>query len=98
MLLALLMITVESRLTRANALKNVLLGVSDVIAAAAFIAFGPIDWPSVIPLGLGFLIGGAIGPALARRAPAGFLRVAIAAGGLVLAVGLFVTAVRDALA
>ncbi len=95
MLLALLMITAEARLSHANALKNVLLGVSDIVAAAAFIAFGPIDWPAAIPLGIGFLIGGFIGPTLARRAPAGFLRVAIAVVGLALAVGLFVTAVRE---
>ena len=92
MLLALLMITVESRLIRANALKNALLGISDVVAAIAFIAFGPIDWSSALPLGIGFLAGGFIGPALARRAPAGVLRVAIAGVGLVLAVGLFVVA------
>jgi uncharacterized membrane protein YfcA len=92
MLLALLLVTVESRLIRANALKNVLLGVSDVVAAAAFIAFGPVDWPAALPLGIGFLVGGAIGPALARRAPAGVLRVAIAVAGLVLAAGLFISA------
>jgi uncharacterized membrane protein YfcA len=97
MLLALLMITVESRFTRANALKNVLLGVSDVIAAGMFIAFGPIDWPSAVALGSGFLIGGAIGPALARRAPAGLLRVGISLTGLALAVVLLVVAVRTSL-
>jgi uncharacterized membrane protein YfcA len=91
------MITVESRLTRANALKNVLLGVSDIVAAGVFIAFGPIDWPSAVALGSGFLIGGAIGPALARRAPAGLLRVAISVTGLVLAAVLLVAAVRTSL-
>jgi uncharacterized membrane protein YfcA len=94
MLLALLMVTVESQLARANALKNVLLGVSDVIAAAAFIAFGPVDWPSALALGAGFLIGGAIGPALARRAPAGALRLAIAFTGFALAAGLLISAAR----
>jgi uncharacterized membrane protein YfcA len=94
MLLALLMITVETRLTRANALKNVLLGIGDVIAAGAFIAFGPIDWPSALALGSGFLIGGAIGPAVARRAPAGVLRIAIAFTGFALATGLLVAAIR----
>jgi len=95
MLLALLMITVEARLTRANALKNVLLGISDVIAAIAFIAFGPIDWLAAIPLSAGFLIGGFIGPALARRSPAGALRVFIAGAGLVLAVVLLIAAARE---
>jgi uncharacterized membrane protein YfcA len=94
MLLALLMITAETRLTRANALKNVLLGVADVITAGAFIVFGPIDWPSALALGGGFLIGGAIGPSVARRAPAGVLRVAIALTGLSLAVGLLIVALH----
>jgi uncharacterized membrane protein YfcA len=97
MLLSLLMITVESRLVRANAVKNVLLGIGDVVAAGAFIAFGPIDWPGALALGAGFLVGGALGPRIARRAPAGVLRVAIAVTGLALAVGLFVTAVRSSL-
>jgi uncharacterized membrane protein YfcA len=92
MLLALLMVTAESRLIQANALKNVLLGIGDVVAAAAFIAFGPIDWAAAIPLAVGFLVGGSIGPALARRAPAGILRVAIATAGLVLAGGLLIKA------
>ena len=97
MMLALLMLTVESGLVRANALKNVLLGVGDIVAAAAFIAFGPIDWPAALALGAGFLIGGSIGPPMARRAPAGALRVAIALAGLGLALGLFVAAVRQRL-
>jgi uncharacterized membrane protein YfcA len=95
MLLALLMITVESRLIRANALKNVLLGISDVVAAVAFIAFGPIDWLAAVPLSAGFLVGGFIGPAVARRSRAGVLRVFIAGAGLVLAVGLLVDAARE---
>lgn len=40
MLLALLMLTAEPRLVRANALKNVLLGIGDVVAAGVFIGFG----------------------------------------------------------
>lgn len=94
MLLAFLMLTVEPRLTRANALKNVLLGLSDVVAAAAFIAFGPIDWPAALTLGAGFLLGGFAGPAVARRAPAGILRVVIAVAGLTLAVVLLIDAAR----
>jgi uncharacterized membrane protein YfcA len=94
MLLAFLMLTVEARLTRANALKNVLLGLSDVVAAAAFVAFGPIDWAAALTLGAGFLLGGLAGPVIARRAPTEALRLVIAAAGLALAVGLFVAALR----
>jgi uncharacterized membrane protein YfcA len=89
------MITIEARLTRANALKNVLLGISDVVAAAAFIAFGPIDWLAALPLSAGFLIGGFIGPAVARRSRPDVLRIFIAGAGLVLTVGLLIAAARE---
>jgi uncharacterized membrane protein YfcA len=94
MLLALLMLTAEPQLVRANALKNVLLGVGDVVAAVVFVAFGPVDWPAALALGAGFLVGGALGPRIARRAPPGALRAVIAAAGLVLAAGLFISAAR----
>jgi uncharacterized membrane protein YfcA len=94
MMLALLMLTVETRLVRANALKNVLLAAGDVVAAVVFVVFGPIDWPAALALGLGFVIGGAIGPLLARRMPPGVLRVGVALAGLGLAAGLLVSAVR----
>jgi uncharacterized membrane protein YfcA len=96
MLLALLMLTAEPALVRANALKNVLLGIGDVVAAGVFLVFGPIDWPAALSLGAGFLVGGAIGPRVARRAPAGALRVAISLAGLVLAAGLFLSAAKHA--
>ena len=42
MTLAVLMVTVETRLLRANAVKNALLGVADVVAAVVFVIFGPV--------------------------------------------------------
>jgi uncharacterized membrane protein YfcA len=95
MTLALLMITAEARLVHANALKNVVLGASDVVVAGIFIAFAPIDWPSAVALGGGFLVGGSLGPALARRTPVAVLRLAIAGTGFVLAAGLLVAAGRQ---
>lgn len=94
MLLAVLMLTVETRLTRANALKNTLLGISDAVAAVAFVCFGPVRWGAAIPLGLGFLAGGALGPRVARRLPSGPLRVTVALAGLGVAAWLGVSAFR----
>jgi hypothetical protein len=85
MTLAVLMLTVETRLLSANALKNALLAIADVVAAVGFIAFGPVRWLAAVALGLGLLAGGATGPALARRLPADALRVAIAGSGVLLA-------------
>jgi hypothetical protein len=54
--------------------------------------FGHVRWAAAIPLGIGFLIGGAIGPAIVRRLSATVLRRVIAVAALGLAVYLFVAA------
>jgi uncharacterized membrane protein YfcA len=90
MTLALLMLTVESHLPRANALKNALLGVGDATAAVSFVFFGPVRWSAAVPLAAGLLVGSSIGPAVTRRVPAGALRVAVACAGLGLAIRLWV--------
>lgn len=92
LLLALLLVVTGEPLARANALRNLLLGMANAVAATAFIAFGPVRWSAVVPLAAGFLIGGRLGPIVVRRAPAGALRVVIAVAGLGLAVHLGVGA------
>jgi uncharacterized membrane protein YfcA len=89
MALAMLTLIVETRLPRANALKNVLLGVADVACSLVFILYGPVHWAAVVPLGLGVLAGSMIGPSLTRRVPSGFLRVVVALVGFGLAVDLW---------
>jgi len=88
LLLALLLVATAEPLARSNAMKNVLLGIANGVAALAFVAFGPVRWSDVVPLVLGFLVGGRLGPIIVRRAPAGPLRVVIACAGLGLAVHL----------
>jgi uncharacterized membrane protein YfcA len=95
MTLALLMLTVETHLARANALKNAVLWVADIVAAIAFAFFGPVHWLAALALGVGFVGGGAIGPRVARRVPASVMRVVIALAGLGLAVWLFISAVQS---
>jgi len=89
MALAVLTLAVETRLPRANALKNVLLGVADVACSIVFILYGPVRWAAVAPLALGVLAGSRIGPALTRRIPAGVLRIAVALVGFGLAADLW---------
>lgn len=91
MALAVLTLTVESNLARANALKNVLLGVADVACSVVFILYGPVRWTAVIPLAIGVLAGSRVGPSLARRIPADVLRVVMALGGLGLAAYLWLS-------
>jgi uncharacterized membrane protein YfcA len=88
MLLALLLHATDEDLPRANAMKNVVLGVANGVAAVAFALFGPVQWSAVLPLGAGLFIGGRLGPVIVRRLPADGLRIAIAVAGLGLAVKL----------
>jgi len=90
MLLALLLIAIDEQLPRANAYKNFLLGVPDVISAVGFAIFGSVDWLAALSVGLGALLGSTFGPWLARRLPANILRVVVALLGLGLAIKLFV--------
>jgi hypothetical protein len=94
LLLALLLIATGEPLARRNAMKNLLLGLANAVAAVVFVVFGPVRWSAVLPLAVGFLVGGRLGPLVVRRAPPGPLRAVIACAGLALAVHLGVDAYR----
>ena len=87
-LLAALMLMTGDTLPRSNALKNLLLGASNAVAAVAFALFGPVNWLAVLPLAAGFLTGGRVGPIIVRHAPTGPLRIAISLAGIGLAIHL----------
>ena len=88
MLLALILFVTGDPLPRANAVKNVVLGLANGVAAISFIIFGPVRWSVVAPLGIGLLVGGRIGPIIVRHAPQAPLRIGIAIAGLGLAIKL----------
>jgi len=94
LILAVLSAMLDQPMARTNAVKNVLNGLANTAAAVAFALFGPVRWAAVAPLAAGFLAGGRIGPALARRLPGQALRIVIGAGGVVLAVRLGLAAYR----
>jgi uncharacterized protein len=94
LMLALLTRLLADTLIRVNAVKNVLLGASNAVAAIGFVVLGDIAWSAALPLAAGLAVGNYTGPAIARRLPPKVLRVGIAVAGLVLAVGLFVDALR----
>ena len=85
LLVALISATVEPVLHRANGLKNVVLVVSDLLPAVLFALLGTVVWRAALPLGLGAVVGGLLGPSVARRLPEGLLRVLVGASGVVLA-------------
>lgn len=94
MMLALLLYTTHDSLPNTNAVKNVALGLANGVAALSFAVFGPVHWALVAPLGLGFLLGGRLGPIVVRRAPPTWLRGAIAVAGVGLAIKLGLGAYR----
>ena len=87
-LLALLTVSVAEPLARLVAVRNVALGLANLVAAAGFVLFGPVRWAAAAALAAGLLVGGGIGPGLVRRLPGNRLRVGIALLGLGLAVKL----------
>jgi uncharacterized membrane protein YfcA len=92
LLLAALLQTTGETLARSNAVKNVILGLANGVAAALFAVVGPVHWLQVLPLAAGFLLGGRLGPVVVRIAPQTVLRRLIALAGLGLAVYLGVQA------
>ncbi|MFC5500758.1 sulfite exporter TauE/SafE family protein [Lysinimonas soli] len=93
LMIAVILILIDHELARANALKNVLLFIADLLPAVLFALAGPVVWAAVLPLGLGALGGGLIGPHLMRRAPRNALRIAIALLGFGLAAWLLAQAI-----
>ncbi|GLU49504.1 UPF0721 transmembrane protein [Nocardiopsis ansamitocini] len=88
LLLALLLALFNETLARINALKNVVMVAPNAVAALAFAVFGPVHWAAVLPLAVGFFIGGRISPAIVRRLPMRPLRIGIGLAGLGLAAKL----------
>jgi uncharacterized protein len=92
MLLAMFLLTTGEGLPRGNALRNVVLGIANSVAAVGFIVFASIAWSAALPLAIGLFVGGRLGPGVVRRAPQALLRRLIAVAGLGLAVYLAVEA------
>lgn len=94
LLLALFLRVGRETLAHANADKNVILGVANGVAAVIFAVFAPVQWPAVLALGAGCLLGSRLGPVVVRHAPDKPMRVAIGIAGIALAVTLGVDAYR----
>ncbi|MGI8458215.1 MAG: sulfite exporter TauE/SafE family protein [Propionibacteriaceae bacterium] len=89
LVLAVLSAVVDDTLARLTALRSAIVGSANLVAAVIFVATGPVAWRLVIPLALGTVVGAGLGPPLLRRLPETPVRVAVAAGGFMLAGKLF---------
>lgn len=88
--LVLTLLVVDQHFPTANALKNVLLGFADIVAAVGFALFGPVHWSAAGAMAGGLLVGSFLGPKLTRRLPHVWLRGFAALAGFALAIWLWV--------
>jgi uncharacterized membrane protein YfcA len=88
LMLAAYLVGTGEGLPRSNALKNVVLGLANAVAATGYAILAHVAWLAVVPLASGLFIGGRLGPRVVRRAPQTVLRRVIAVAGLALAVRL----------
>jgi uncharacterized membrane protein YfcA len=69
-------------LQRQNALKNVLAGIVNAVAAVVFLFTGDMNWAAAGLIAAGSMIGGVIGARVGRRLPAPVLRAVIVVVGV----------------
>lgn len=74
----------------ASAVRNLVLGSANIVAATIFALVAPIQWHATLLLVPGLLLGGSLGPRIVRRTNPAALRACIAVAGLGLAACLFV--------
>jgi uncharacterized protein len=92
LMLATFLLTTGEGLPRSNAMRNVILGVANTVAAIGFVLFASIAWSAALPLAIGLFLGSLLGPRIVRVAPQAALRRVIALAGLGLAVYLAIDA------
>jgi hypothetical protein len=92
LMLAAYLIATGEGLPRSNALKNVVLGLANAVAAVGYVLLASIAWSAGIPLAIGLFLGGLLGPRVVRRAPQTLLRRIIALAGIGLAIRLGIQA------
>lgn len=94
--LAVTLILTSQPFYRAMVLKSLLLGITNLVAAGAFVVasfvFGtPINWLAALALGLGCLVGGWLGPRVQEFFPERGLRIFVAICGVGLAIWLWLS-------
>ena len=90
-LMSLLRFCFPDDLQRLNALKNVLAGVANGVAAILFIAVADVAWEAAALIAVGSIVGAQVGARYGRRIPSEVLRWIVVVGGTIVAIILFVT-------
>jgi uncharacterized membrane protein YfcA len=92
LLFAILALCVADTLQHLNAIKILLVGCANLLAALAYAFLAPVDWRYALTIMVSSFAGGRAGAHYARRIPSDPLRISIAAIGLVVAAVLAVRA------
>ena len=82
-LMAVLGLALHETLQRMNAVKNILAGLTNLVAAIIFIAVADVAWGPAVLIALGATLGGILGSRVGRRLAPWALR------GVIVAVGVF---------
>ena len=90
-LLTMLSVFVPDEMKRSNALKNLLAGVVNAVAAVLFIVFADVAWEAVALVAVGAIVGGVLGARVGRRINPTLLRAIV----VVLAVGVAIKLMLD---
>ncbi|HVD41112.1 MAG TPA: sulfite exporter TauE/SafE family protein [Solirubrobacterales bacterium] len=93
LIFALLALFVADTLQHLNAMKILLAGCANLLAAVAYAFLAPVEWRYALTIMVSSFAGGRLGAHYARRIPADPLRISIAAIGLVVAAVLAVQVV-----
>jgi uncharacterized protein len=91
LLMGILGILLDEELQRLNAVKNVLAGLVNAVAAVVFVVASDVAWGAVAMIAVGSTAGGQLGGMYGRRLPPVALRGIIVAVGTFAAVRLLVT-------
>jgi uncharacterized protein len=80
-ILAILGVALHESLQRMNALKNILAGLTNLVAALIFMTIADVSWGAAALIAGGATIGGVVGARVGRRLPPSGLRALIVAVG-----------------
>lgn len=92
LLFAILTLFVADTLQHLNAMKIILVGCANLLAAFVYAFLAPVDWRYAVTIMVSSFLGGRVGAHYARRIPSDPLRISIALAGLVVAVVLAIRA------
>ncbi|WP_225914487.1 sulfite exporter TauE/SafE family protein [Nocardioides jiangsuensis] len=82
LLMAVMGIGIQETLQRLNAVKNVLAGLVNGVAAVIFMAVAEVDWVVAALIAVGSVVGGQVGATVGRRLPPLALRIVIVLVGV----------------